>query len=545
MAVREGMAPTQRQTRVLTRQPTDPLPLGGGDPVVDATTAAKRSFPARWDAGLIFVAAAFGPTMTVLDAAESPRLLTYALVVTVVASFAFALWWILTRFGLDGRGSAYGVAGFMLVVTNVGGWLRYGEVSRAALVAGALVVAALVYRLARHRSMQGLATCTTLFLLVYPLTVLGGKVMSSDPVMVDTSTESDIAGLSSKPDILMLVLDAYGGPQVLEDIYGYDNGAILDRLRDRGFDVPAAVTANYGRTQLSVSTVLQMDYVAGEQVLTQDDIHSLLRVMGGDNRLASTLRAQGYRTVHVESGWLGSRCGPRVDVCVESPWPDETFYDAVYRSILVGLPGLELGRPFTLGALNAMTWLEKDLPRLLADDQPDFIFAHVLMPHPPLFLDGDCTPDWRGGAQGFAMGRAAHTEADTARVRSLYLQQVECANSLITRVTGALGEDDAIVIMGDHGPDSQGQLYVQSDAWTDEQRVERFGAFLAARVPGCEMADVTTLVNVSRRMMSCLTGEEMPDRPTRVHDLHKTPGETRVIELPSTGTALVARRAGD
>jgi hypothetical protein len=478
--------------------------------------------------------------MTVLDAAESPRLLTYALIVALVALFAFALWWILTRFGLDERGSAYGVAGFILVATNVGGWLRYGEVSRIALLAGALVVAMLAYRFAGNRLMQGLATCTTLFLLVYPLAVLGGKILSSDPVAVDTSTESAVAGLTSKPDIVVMVLDAYGGSQVLEDIYGYDNGAIIDTLRGRGFDVPAAVTANYGRTQLSVSTVLQMDYVAEDQVLTKDDIHSLLQVMGGDNRLAGVLRDHGYRTVHVESGWLGSSCGPRVDVCVKSPWPDETFYDSVYRSILVGLPGLELGRPFTLGALNAMTWLEKELPTLLADDQPDFVFAHVLMPHPPLFLDSQCTPDWRGGAPGFAMGRAAHTEADTARVRSLYLEQIECANALITRVTQALGDDDAIVIMGDHGPDSLGQLYAQSDSWTDEQRAERFGTFLAARVPGCDMADVAALVNVSRRMMSCLTGDDMPDRPTRVYDLRKTPGETRVVEMPPPPTALEA-----
>jgi hypothetical protein len=376
--------------------------------------------------------------------------------------------------------------------------------------------------------------------LVYPLAVLGGKILFSDPVTVDTSTESDITGLTSKPDIVLMVLDAYGGPQVLDDIYGYDNGAIIDTLRGRGFDVPATVTANYGRTQLSVSTVLQMDYVADGQVLTQDDIHSLLRVMGGDNRLAGVLRDQGYRTVHVESGWLGSRCGAEVDVCVKSPWPDETFYDAVYRSILVGLPGFELGRPFTLGALNAMTWLENGLPSLLEDDQPDFVFAHVLMPHPPLFLDEECTPDWRGGAPGFAMGRSAHTDADTARVRRLYVQQIECANALIAQSTEALDDDDVIVIMGDHGPDSLGQLYMQSEAWTDEQRAERFGTFLAARVPGCEMADVTTLVNVSRRMMSCLTGEELPDRPTRVYDLHKTPGETRVVEMaapptPSTG----------
>jgi hypothetical protein len=56
-------------------------------------------------------------------------------------------------------------------------------------------------------------------------------------------------------------------------MFGFDNSAFLNSLKERGFVVADAAYANYARTFLSVPAVMQMDYVAepGPEALTVAD----------------------------------------------------------------------------------------------------------------------------------------------------------------------------------------------------------------------------------------------------------------------------------
>jgi hypothetical protein len=79
----------------------------------------------------------------------------------------------------------------------------------------------------------------------------------------------------------------------------------------------------------------------------------------------------------------------------------------------------------------------------------------------------------------------------------------------------AVAHESVIAMFGDHGPDSSAQLFIDGDEWTDEQLRERFGVMFAAYGPGCDFADIGSLVNVSRRIISCLGDEEVPDLPRK------------------------------
>jgi hypothetical protein len=493
--------------------------------------SARSSTGTAWPILLLVAASAFAPLMILANANETPSLLTFAFTVGVVTLVSMGLWLLARNLGLDHVGSAYAIAIFILITMNAGDLIRSDGVDRLYVLAGAAVAGALAYRLRRYSLLRSLMTWAALFFLAYPMTLIVAKAVQSPIVTVDVSSDLAVSPLGAKPDVLVVVLDAYGGADVLADYYGFDNTPTLNVLQARGFEAPRGILANYGRTQLSIPTVLQLDYVTDVADLTDHDIKALLGVLGGDNKLATALKTQGYRTVQVESGWLGSRCSRVVDICVTSPWPDETFYDSVYRSALVGLPGFELGRPFTIGALHASEWLRNEMPAYLGDDRPDFIFAHVLLPHPPLFLSSECVPDWRGGADGFAIGRMGYGVEETAAARALYVQQVECANRLMMEVSDMLDDQDVVVFMGDHGPDSQAQMFMQSEDWSEDQRNERFETFLAARVPGCDMSGIESLVNVGRRMLSCLSGDPFPDLPTRIFDIYKTAAGNSVVEL--------------
>ena len=64
-----------------------------------------------------------------------------------------------------------------------------------------------------------------------------------------------------RPDIYYIILDEYAGAEALLDDFHYDNSPFLDFLKNRGFAVPSDSLTNYPRTELSVASSLNLEYV--------------------------------------------------------------------------------------------------------------------------------------------------------------------------------------------------------------------------------------------------------------------------------------------
>jgi hypothetical protein len=297
------------------------------------------------------------------------------------------------------------------------------------------------------------------------------------------------------------------------------------------------MTSNYARTALSLPSFFQLGYVLENSVVGRSARRTMLDVLSGANNLVDVMRGNGYRTVYVESGWLGSRCAVSTDVCIRSPWPDETLYDIVHRSAFRGLSGFEAGMPFARGSVHALNWLDDDLGRYLGNQHPEFIYVHLLVPHPPMFLDSFCNLEANERVAGFAVGTPGLSESELRSRRNAYIEQVNCVNRHLRRAAQTTAGAGAIgLILGDHGPDQGGQMYSDGDEWNALQRRERFGILLAVLHEGCDYGDLVSLVNVSRRMIACLSDTGIPSLPDRYFDLSRSAGESVVIELPDAGS---------
>jgi hypothetical protein len=489
-----------------------------------------------WIVFLILAASAYSPLRTWANASESPSLLTVAFAFAVIAVIGLIIWVGLQQLRLDPIGAGYATTALVLLLTNAGLLIgRYAN-GHLILMIGSVVAAVLAYRLRRLTLIRHLMAWAAIAAIALPLATFVQWPGTRTETHVNASSDLAVTGLTSTQDVLLIVVDAYTDAKVLQDLYEHDNSPFLDQLETLGFQVDQPVLANYPRTTLSVASVLQLDYLGGETALTTDDVDAIWGILGGQNNLVNAFKAHGYRHVFVESGWLGTRCGPDVNICVTARWPDETFHDVANRSILGGLPGYELGRPFTEGALRSLDWLENDLDQYLQDEVPDLIYVHVLAPHPPLFLDAGCEPDWRGGVAGYAIGSPQMDVHELAQVRARYIDQLECVNGTLLQVARALPEDDVAIMFGDHGPDSLGQLFQSGHAWNEEQRRERFSVFFAARVPGCDMESIGSLVNLGRRLLSCMSASEMPDLETRILDMNRDFEPRRITELEAPGS---------
>lgn len=483
-----------------------------------------------WQLVMVLAACLFSPLIVWGNSTERAGVLGFLVIGAGLLGLGLAARFLLLRLGGDPLGSTYAVALFLFCFTNLG--LILGDpLERWMLVILCLAVGTIGYRLRGLRIWRLSLAWGAVAVLAYPLLLGAGKLAQGSEVTLAEQPALVADFTAEKRDVVLIALDAYTNSDVLEELYRFDNGPFEAELAGSGFEVSDAV-ANYGRTRFSISSVVQLDYPVPEGGVSSADLDRLLQYVGGANRLADWLQSEGYEQVYVESGWFGTRCESEVDTCVSGPLPDESFYDVMHRSLLQNLPGFETGRSFSRGAQHVLAWLRQDLESLLINDQPEVVYAHVLAPHPPLFLDRECVMRAQEGFSGFTIATPGMSESELDEARGWYVEQMICVNDALTEVARLAESSDTIMLMfGDHGPDSLGQLYVSGSKWDEAQRRERLGAFLAARAPGCDMTQIESLVNVGRRLVTCLSDSEYPDLPTRTYDFEFVGSNQNIKEI--------------
>jgi hypothetical protein len=392
---------------------------------------------------------------------------------------------------------------------------RLGEPTGWLAMAGLLGIAVvLMTRVESHRLLTVFCVAVAAFLISGPAMAGMRSVWNrgQDHVQVAPSQALD---LTRHPDVFVVVFDGYVGRHTLSEDFGLTDPAVVDELEQRGFDVPDSVWSAYPSTRSSVPSLLDMSYPLGPgpAVSVMSNRH-LSDIMGGSNVATSILEAEGYESVMIESGWSGSRCGGAIDRCIASPFLDEAMFSTVAGT--VGGPSIveAFGSSFTVGSRHTMSWLLDYGPEMAADGRPNFVYAHVMAPHPPFFLDSNCRTAFDVGRNGFLFARP---NDDVSERREVYLEQAHCVNGFMMDLSDRLSEDTILIFVSDHGTDRRNQLSRDPESWTREDLAERYNAFLAVRDgPECSVGDEVILPNVLRRVLSCLSDEGMEDLEPRM-----------------------------
>jgi hypothetical protein len=296
----------------------------------------------------------------------------------------------------------------------------------------------------------------------------------SEALPATTMQNFDLPDDEPLPDIYYIILDAYARGDFLRENFGYDNTGFLNWLTENGFIVAEKSQSNYAQTKLSLASSLNMDYL---QSLRSDIVNGngdslLLNPMITQSAVRSNLEGLGYKIVAFETGYNWTQIEDADFYLTKRTSKIGEFYAQgrmngfeamllqnsmllVATDAVIVLPDIftpDIQAPFQDHRERILYILDslKDAPSIQG---PKFVFAHLVIPHPPFVF----APEGDEVVLPSQFTLAETTEIqDEASYITGYLNQVQFINvqmeSVLSEILAKSDVPPVIVIQADHGP---------------------------------------------------------------------------------------------
>jgi hypothetical protein len=425
----------------------------------------------------------------------------------------------------------------------------YSKVLIPALLVG--VVAPLIWVALRVRTPEKIGN----FLRVTALSLICVQVFTAVMHVMSTSggqAEGNVAAVQAampgadagadKPDIYLIVLDAYTRADVLKEYNKHDNGPFLDALRQRGFYIAEQARSNYLYTRLSLSSFLNMRYLDEDvRRLGPSPARAAIDPLLRKFEVAERMKRLGYTYRHIGGFWHVTRTSLLADenVFYLPAFAEEFMFvflrQTVLHPVLSAIPAY--GDWFKPGLVHQQQL--RSIAKPAGQRGPVFTFAHVMCPHPPYVFD-------RNGIR-----RSDSSLTTWGRTRA-YAEQVTYLNQEVLKVIDEIdrvsGRDAVILLHGDHGARSLGQ------DGRPEQNREQMAILAAYRMPEAAKALLypgMSPVNNFRVLFTGMFGAtDLPvleDRtfysdPERIYDLHEVDRTGRMLDDAKSTLSTAAVR---
>jgi hypothetical protein len=190
------------------------------------------------------------------------------------------------------------------------------------------------------------------------------------------------------PDIYYIILDRYANESTLKEIYNFDNSEFIGYLFDKGFYVASQSRSNYINTGHSLSSSLNLRYINNlcKKIEGPTDNWLPIYKMLEDYKVWRFLKPKGYQFVHVGSWWYPTYKNKFADININLYWPPD-FINVLYRGTIFYPILKELGYPHNFIQWKRINYQFDEIAKIPNIKEPTFVFAHMLIPHPPFVFD--------------------------------------------------------------------------------------------------------------------------------------------------------------
>ena len=425
--------------------------------------------------------------------------------------------------------------GALFVAPIILGFMLYGHIANfhipeQALQAGWMAVLAITLVAALKlpdrwidRADRALRILAVVLVVITLANILPTEIEEASTPRTIVAAGRTLPGTTTAPkrDVYWLVYDRYGSDDAFDVGYDVQND-LTPWLREQGFDVLADSHANYVGTALSLSTTMNMtplDELTKAVPKTSNSYQPVYAQLQG-SLVARQFQALGYRYLHLGSWWNPTRTDRSADRNYNADGVSD-FTSAVLEESFVPILAekfLPEELPPTESAkhLKHNAWALNVLDGLPRESGPKFVFAHILLPHPPYVFDRD--------------GRYI-PPAEAVRIPEVdaWHRQLDYTNSRLRAfIAGLLAKPESerpiIILQADEGPwpEKYGKDKYNFN-WataTDREVRMKFGIMNAWYVPGgseaLELRQDQTAINTFAILFDRYFGLDYPMQPDRI-----------------------------
>jgi hypothetical protein len=338
--------------------------------------------------------------------------------------------------------------------------------------------------------------------LIFPLrgTLSIGWQVSQDPLTHwsrELPVEPVMLKEDAQPDIYYVILDGYARDDILKNIYQYDNSAFTGFLQEQGFYVAQDSLSNYVRTGMSLPASLNFEYLDELASIGQNTTNWYpLKELISNNRVRRSLEAAGYQFITISPGFFYTEIRDS-DHYLSPYWLNINDFEQLIFGVSAFGAVLDLGF-IKIPHYSYQTHRERiqyafkalqDIDKLIKNDsRPKFVFAHILIPHPPFVFDSQGNPI--EPQRAYSINDASDYEGTKQEYKQNYLNQLIYTNTMIKQTIEKIMQNSInppiIIIQADHGPGA----YLDWQSQENSCLQERFSILNAYYFPDQNYSDL-------------------------------------------------------
>jgi len=318
------------------------------------------------------------------------------------------------------------------------------------------------------------------------------------------------------PDVYYLILDEYARNDALLEYHDFSNHELTEFLENKGFHIAKNSFANYPMSVQSIPATMNMNYInfladeIGTEVRNYKPLNEKNYGLYPNNMVIKNFKEMNYKIITFNTFALHLH---------ENPLSDETFCHR--DKFLLDNRLVDVLARTSIFGYYVERWAEGELRQVTlcafenfgnagnVFDEPVFVWAHLMLPHPP-WVFGPNGEEITPGKPLLITDNPEFRDSGWEPKRQ-YIQQVQFANKKTIEVVENILENNKnviIIIQGDHGTawETNWMEPSKDDAW---QRLRNFDAiYFPDEDKRVQLNDDRTLVNTFRIVFNSYFGSD-------------------------------------
>ena len=319
------------------------------------------------------------------------------------------------------------------------------------------------------------------------------------------------------PDVYYLILDEYARNDALLEYHDFSNHELTEFLENKGFHIAKNSFANYPMSVQSIPATMNMNYInfladeIGTEVRNYKPLNEKNYGLYANNMVIKNFKEMNYKIITFNTFALHLH---------ENPLSNETFCHR--DTFLLDNRLVDVLARTSIFGYYVERWAEGELRQVTlcafenfgnagnVFDEPVFVWAHIMLPHPPWIFG----PNGEEIIPGKPLLITDNPEFRDSgwEPKKQYIQQVQFANKKTIEIVENILEHDKnsiIIIQGDHGTAWGGGVTSdpsKEDVW---QRLRNFDAiYFPDEEKRVQLNDDRTLVNTFRIVFNSYFGSD-------------------------------------